>query len=261
MSGQSLESLMQLAETADGTTRIEYRDRLAAFGDAAIDAVRPWLADARLGAFAVRVLGKIAESERHQQQVAETLSQVSAIGSAAVARDIRSLADRIDSRVRAAREVREYALAQEARRIAAEEQRLLEERLAQSRAKRVREAARWLAAHGETTDEEFTSGDAENLVLYLDRVDSIRRSMNLGELQGVQRTTAAQAWVRSRSGDAAEKRISFCWRCRSTVYSDLNPKCPRCQWMVCACDACRDPEHKHGACPRMADQLPEGLLQ
>jgi hypothetical protein len=51
-----LEALLHEAATADPTTRIEFRDRIAAFGLKAIVRLEPWLSDPRLGAFAVRTI-------------------------------------------------------------------------------------------------------------------------------------------------------------------------------------------------------------
>jgi len=51
-----LSALLQAAETASPMDRIEWRDRIAAYGDRAIEGVRPWLASPTLAAFAVRVI-------------------------------------------------------------------------------------------------------------------------------------------------------------------------------------------------------------
>ena len=47
--GRSLQELLDLACDADGATRIDYRDAIAAFGFEAIESVAPWIADPRLG--------------------------------------------------------------------------------------------------------------------------------------------------------------------------------------------------------------------
>lgn len=31
---------------------------------------------------------------------------------------------------------------------------------------------------------------------------------------------------------------SFCWSCKTSVYSDTNPRCRACGWLVCECGAC-----------------------
>lgn len=54
-----LSALLQEAETASVTARIDSRDGLAAFGARAIDAVRPWLANPAMAAFAIRVIERV----------------------------------------------------------------------------------------------------------------------------------------------------------------------------------------------------------
>ena len=49
-------ALLSEAETASPMHRIEWRDRIAAHGDRAIEGVRPWLASPVLAAFAIRVI-------------------------------------------------------------------------------------------------------------------------------------------------------------------------------------------------------------
>jgi len=56
-----LDAIIAEAYAASGSNRIEYRDRIAAFDGEAIERIRPWLMDPDRGAFAVRVLGKIAD--------------------------------------------------------------------------------------------------------------------------------------------------------------------------------------------------------
>lgn len=51
-----LSALLSEAEAAAPNLRIQWRDRIAAHGAQAIDAVRPWLASPVLAAFAVRVI-------------------------------------------------------------------------------------------------------------------------------------------------------------------------------------------------------------
>jgi hypothetical protein len=62
-----LEPLMELAallaeaRDAGPVRRIEWRDRLAGYGERAIDAVKPWLGDPALAAFAIRVIERAGE--------------------------------------------------------------------------------------------------------------------------------------------------------------------------------------------------------
>jgi hypothetical protein len=51
-----LASLLEEARTASPASRIEWRDRIAAFGLRAIEAVQPWLSSSVLAAFAIRVI-------------------------------------------------------------------------------------------------------------------------------------------------------------------------------------------------------------
>lgn len=58
--GTTLEALVSAARDAGPWDRIAWRDCIAAHGDAAIREMEPWLEDARLGAFAVRVIERAA---------------------------------------------------------------------------------------------------------------------------------------------------------------------------------------------------------
>lgn len=72
MTSPSLAQLLERARTADPLDRIEFRDPIAAHGEAAIDELTDWLADPRLAAFAVRVLERIGrEAECRDAVVAE----------------------------------------------------------------------------------------------------------------------------------------------------------------------------------------------
>lgn len=55
-----LDNLLRRAEAADGLTRIELRDPIAAFGIDAVRALESWLADPRLAPFAVRTIERAA---------------------------------------------------------------------------------------------------------------------------------------------------------------------------------------------------------
>lgn len=54
----NLANLLVEAKRASPGQRIEWRDRIAAYGDRGIQAVRPWLADDVLASFAVRVIDR-----------------------------------------------------------------------------------------------------------------------------------------------------------------------------------------------------------
>lgn len=53
-----LANLLTEARSASPGQRIEWRDRIAAYGDRGIEAVSPWLADDVLASFAVRVIDR-----------------------------------------------------------------------------------------------------------------------------------------------------------------------------------------------------------
>lgn len=55
----TLTDLLEQARSAAPDRRIEWRDRIAAHGALAIEAVDPWLADTALAAFAVRVIERV----------------------------------------------------------------------------------------------------------------------------------------------------------------------------------------------------------
>jgi hypothetical protein len=55
-----LDDLLRRARAADGMTRMDLRDPIAAFGPAAVVQLRTWLTDPRLGGFAVRTIERAA---------------------------------------------------------------------------------------------------------------------------------------------------------------------------------------------------------
>lgn len=56
-----IDELLRLAAAADASVRVEqYRDRIAASGVEAIERLKPWLLDERLGAFAVVTVERAA---------------------------------------------------------------------------------------------------------------------------------------------------------------------------------------------------------
>lgn len=75
-----LDALLALARDADPNDRIEFRDPIAAYDDFAIEAMTDWLGDARLAAFAIRVLERIGRSggkgSRDRTAVIDVLSAV-----------------------------------------------------------------------------------------------------------------------------------------------------------------------------------------
>ena len=79
---------MQQAAAADGLTRIGYRDRIAAFGLAAIERLKPWLRDDRLGAFAVQTILRAGLHVEATSTARSVLRQGRAVCSEPVRRDI-----------------------------------------------------------------------------------------------------------------------------------------------------------------------------
>jgi hypothetical protein len=71
-----LDVLLERARRADRSERITFRDPIAAHGSAAIPAMREWLVDAEFGAFAVRVLAKIAERPLDRRAAVSALESV-----------------------------------------------------------------------------------------------------------------------------------------------------------------------------------------
>jgi hypothetical protein len=236
MSIQQLEELLVVASEAGPETRIEHRDAVASFGPAAIAPMCAWASDPRLGAFAVRVLGRIAQDDAQVETVMASLQQV-VPPSDAVARDISALTIQLQAQI-------------EARRTAAAHRVIQEELLAAANRRRaqVEPARGFLRA---TTGKPWSARSAERLLEYLDRLEEIRNRSGATPLRN-RRSEAVFAWIRMQSPNSAEKRVSVCWNCGAGVYSDLNPACETCLWMVCVCDACRDPEHRKGPCPRTA---------
>jgi hypothetical protein len=71
-----LAELLAKAREASPSTRIELRDPVAQFGEAAVDAMAEWLGDPRLAAFAVRVLERIGRDAAARAAVVDVLRSV-----------------------------------------------------------------------------------------------------------------------------------------------------------------------------------------
>ena len=56
-----LVALLDEARAASPGERIEWRDRIAPYGQRAIDGVKPWLSDSTLAAFAIRVIWRVGQ--------------------------------------------------------------------------------------------------------------------------------------------------------------------------------------------------------
>ena len=69
-----LDTLLDEVRRTDRATRIELRDRVAAFGQVAIDSMADWLDDREAAAFAVRVLERIGQQPGQLPPVIRALS-------------------------------------------------------------------------------------------------------------------------------------------------------------------------------------------
>lgn len=85
----TLDKLLRAAECADGLTRIDFRDPIAAYGPRAIEKLRPWLADPRLGSFAVRTIAQAGRHPGAAEAARLALGAAASHAPASVARDIR----------------------------------------------------------------------------------------------------------------------------------------------------------------------------
>jgi hypothetical protein len=91
-----LAELLAKAGDASPGDRISFRDEIAAQGEPAIRAMQAWITAPDLGAFAVRVLEKIAADPAHRREVLSTLRSVDLDSvPTAVARDIADALERL----------------------------------------------------------------------------------------------------------------------------------------------------------------------
>jgi hypothetical protein len=94
---ESLASLLDQARSASPGTRIEYRDRVAAHGSAAITALRPLLADAVMAGFAVRTIER-AGVGGHGAEAIEALRSVPGDAPAHILADVDAALGRLGGR-------------------------------------------------------------------------------------------------------------------------------------------------------------------
>ncbi len=94
-----LKNLLASAAAASPGDRISYRDRIAGVGADAIAPMSEWLADARLGAFAVRVLERIGqEPDSREDVVRALLAGRDQAGTPRITTDINDALDRMGVR-------------------------------------------------------------------------------------------------------------------------------------------------------------------
>ncbi len=94
-----LVALLKAAETASPTRRIEWRDRIAAYGVRGIEGVRPWLTHPVLAAFAVRVIER-AGSNGEAAMATQVLRSARATVPPTVAGDVDWAVQRLRLRTR-----------------------------------------------------------------------------------------------------------------------------------------------------------------
>lgn len=92
-----LSNLLEVARLAQPADRIEYRDAIAGHGAEAIGPVSRWLRDAGLGAFAVRVLGRIADQGHADAVVEAFVREWPNVQSPVVKSDLEELLRRVQS--------------------------------------------------------------------------------------------------------------------------------------------------------------------
>src|SRR5689334_15782906 len=71
-----LDQLLAQARSAEPDVRIQLRDAIAAHGEAAIEAMTEWIDDPTLGAFAIRVLHRLAGDSSFRPSVVQVLRAV-----------------------------------------------------------------------------------------------------------------------------------------------------------------------------------------
>lgn len=69
-----LDRLLAAAEAADLSSRIDYRDRIAAFGPEAVQRLEPWLLDERLCFFACLTIAKAADAHSARSEAVDALA-------------------------------------------------------------------------------------------------------------------------------------------------------------------------------------------
>lgn len=101
MTDDDLAVLLRAAREATPSDRIGYRDPIAAFGLDAIETMGAWLEDPRLGAFAVRVLERMAGNADHRQaSIGRLVSGRAVAATPTIAQDIADALGRLGAPVK-----------------------------------------------------------------------------------------------------------------------------------------------------------------
>lgn len=103
-----LDNLLAAAAKADGSNRIEFRDPIAAFGSEAIKRLEPWIADARLAAFAVLTIKRAGELGA-LVEAGDVLRQAAPRAQGRTADDVRSALQALGLPMKVARTARSRA--------------------------------------------------------------------------------------------------------------------------------------------------------
>ena len=97
---EQLASFLQAAREAAPGDRIHFRDQLASFGEDALEPMAQWLTEPRLGAFAVRVLERMAREPATRSQAICTLQESrGSAGSPSIAGDVAEALGRLGAPV------------------------------------------------------------------------------------------------------------------------------------------------------------------
>jgi hypothetical protein len=60
-------------------------------------------------------------------------------------------------------------------------------------------------------------------------------------------------WTTDLEPQRGEIRLTICWSCHETLNSDWDTRCSKCEWIRCACGACRAPEY--GGCTEFPSSM------
>ena len=197
--GRSIADLLDSARRAGGLDRISFRDPLASFGLAAITPVAGTLGDPVLGAFALRVLEKIAVA--HPEAVDGALrAGLPRVSSQAVRADVQRLIEKLASPIE------------------------------------IKRTLRWMATQPRGGGGQWTLEDAERLVDKMRRAEDRREAEGQPRLTEVGRSEALSLQFR---GFNSRPYRNHCWKCRADIDSDRNARCDRCTMFFCdECGTC-----------------------
>lgn len=202
---RALEELLEAASQAEPGTRITFRDRIAAHGTDAIEPMERWLADRTLGAFAVRVLARIAKGGDPWAVYAALERGRPLIESKGVARDLDTLHTALRPRIE------------------------------------VLDTLRWMRERGTRSDgTDWTRKDADRLIAKMRKFES-RPGFGRRSHTDAQSLDALRELQFIEFDD--EPYLSHCWNCPRNIDSDVDARCDRCRRFFfcgscgsCACD-------------------------